>query len=124
MRHHESIMQISCVKWFRYQYPNYAKLLVHIPNGGSRDLRTAQRLKAEGVISGVPDLMLTIPSHPHHALFVELKVKPNRQSATQKEWQGLIEAQGYAYKLVYSFDEFQQVIQEYIGNIGSHSQTP
>jgi len=48
MKHLESRMQVQCVKWFRLQYRQMGDLLIHVPNGGSRDLRTAQRLKAEG----------------------------------------------------------------------------
>ena len=49
MKHLESRMQVQCVKWFRLQYRQMGDLLIHVPNGGSRDLFTAQRLKAEGV---------------------------------------------------------------------------
>lgn len=79
-------------------------------------MRTAQRLKAEGVLAGVADLVLFIPNQTHHALFIELKVKPNRQSQFQKNWETTVTECGYEYKLVYSFDEFQKVIEEYIGN--------
>lgn len=77
---------------------------------------TAQRLKAEGVMPGVADIALFIPNKDYHGLFIELKVKPNRQSTHQKEWQKVIEPQGYKYQIAYSFDEFQEIIQNYIGN--------
>lgn len=116
MKHLESRLQVNCVKWFRLAYRQWANHLIHVPNGGSRDLRTAQRLKAEGVLPGVSDLVLFIPNKTHHGLFIELKIKPNRQSTHQKEWQELVTNMGYGYSLVYSFDEFQKTIQDYIGN--------
>jgi len=90
MRHLESRMQVQCVKWFRLQYRQVGDLLIHVPNGGSRDLRTAQRLKAEGVVPGVSDLVLFMPNLTHHGLFIELKIKPNKQSEHQKKWQLLV----------------------------------
>lgn len=116
MKHLESRLQINCVKWFRLAHRQYANHLIHVPNGGSRDLRTAQRLKAEGVLPGVADLVLFIPTQTHHGLFIELKIKPNKQSVHQKEWQALVIKMNYAYVVVYSFDEFKEQIENYIGN--------
>jgi hypothetical protein len=116
MKHLESRLQINCVKWFRLAHRQYANHLIHVPNGGSRDLRTAQRLKAEGVLPGVADLVLFIPTQTHHGLFIELKVKPNKQSAHQKEWEKLVTAMNYAYVVVYSFEDFKLQIEAYIGN--------
>jgi CRISPR/Cas system-associated protein Cas5 (RAMP superfamily) len=79
-------------------------------------LRTAQRLKAEGVLPGVADLVLFIPTQTHHGLFIELKIKPNKQSVHQKEWQALVTKMNYHYVVVYSFDEFKEQIENYIGN--------
>ena len=39
MKHRESEIQQACVRWFYYQYPNYAKALIKIPNEGKRSLR-------------------------------------------------------------------------------------
>jgi hypothetical protein len=116
MKHLESRLQINCVKWFRLAHRQYANHLIHVPNGGSRDLRTAQRLKAEGVLPGVADLVLFIPTQTHHGLFIELKIKPNKQSVHQKEWQALVTKMNYHYAVVYSFDEFKEQIENYIGN--------
>jgi hypothetical protein len=116
MKHLESRMQVQCVKWFRLQYRQVGDLLIHVPNGGSRDLRTAQRLKAEGVLPGVADLVLFIPNKTHHGLFIELKIKPNKQSTHQKDWEKLVTAMNYHYVVVYSFDDFKLQIESYIGN--------
>ena len=53
--------QIACVKWFRYQFPKYIKLLIAVPNGGGRDAKKAKILMYEGVTPGVSDLLLLIP---------------------------------------------------------------
>ena len=116
MKHLESRMQVACVKWFRLQYRQFGELLIHVPNGGSRDLRTAQRLKAEGVIPGVSDLVLFMPNTKYHGLFLELKIKPNKQSEHQKKWQLIVEAMNYRYVMVYSFEDFKLQIESYFDN--------
>lgn len=63
---YESDEQIAFVKWFRSEYPGV--LIWATPNGGSRQKREALKLRAEGVVSGVPDLFI-----PEWRLFVEMK---------------------------------------------------
>ena len=53
MKHIESTLQVSCVRYFRYQYPQYKKLLFSIPNGGKRGVVTASIMKQEGALAGV-----------------------------------------------------------------------
>ena len=62
MKNGEHQLQVECVKWFRFQYPKLANLLFAIPNGGLRNIKVATKLKAEGVLAGVPDLFLAIPA--------------------------------------------------------------
>ena len=52
----EHDLQVSCVNWFRYKYPQYSKLLFAIPNGGYRTKTTAKYMRAEGQLAGLPDL--------------------------------------------------------------------
>lgn len=113
-RHLESQMQINCVRWFRYQFPQYQKLLFSVPNGGRRTATEAKILKAEGVVAGVSDLILLVPAHGFFALCIEMKVKPNKQSDYQKEWQTLVEGYGYQYAVIYTFEEFRDLVNEYL----------
>lgn len=113
MRNEESKLQINCVKWFRYQYPEYNKLLFAVPNGGNRSPITAKILKAEGVVAGVADLIFLKPNKDFHALLIEMKHGKNKQSEHQKEFQFVAESHGYKYELCYSFEEFQQIINNY-----------
>ena len=50
--------QRELVRWFRQTWPGVR--IFAIPNGGARSPATAGRLKAEGVSSGVPDLLATM----------------------------------------------------------------
>lgn len=114
MRHIESNIQIACVKWFRMRYPQYARLLFAVPNGGARDRITGAIMKAEGVVAGVADLILLLPSGDYHGLCIEMKTKTGRQSESQKTWEGDVICHDYRYAVVRSFDEFQKTIMDYL----------
>ena len=108
MKLQESTLQASCVRWFRYQYPHL--VIYAVPNGGSRNVREAQRLKTEGVLAGVADLVVLLPQGK--SLYIEMKVNGNHQTDNQKEFQK--KALGHIYAVCYTFEEFQQVIENQI----------
>ena len=131
----ESIVQQGAVKWFNLQYPQYRGLLVHIPNEGRRTIKVINgrpvciggaKLKAEGLVKGAADLVLFIPNKYFHGLCLETKVelfdystgkeKKTRtyQSSEQKEWQALVESQGYRYEVYRNIDEFRKIVLEYM----------
>lgn len=112
----EHRIQVSCVRWFRYAYPSYARLLFAIPNGGDRDIRVAQRLKAEGVVAGVADLFLAIGTEVCHGMFIEMKTPQGRQSEKQKEFQRVVEEEGYMYIVCRSLDEFREIVDAYMSS--------
>lgn len=114
MKHEESKLQTACVRWFRYQYPEASRLLIHVPNGGWRHIKEAQRLKAEGVVAGVADLILFVPRKNAHGLHIEMKTPKGKQSKSQKEWEQAVNEQGYAYIIVRSFDEFKHAVMNYL----------
>jgi len=114
MRHDEDNLQIACVRWFAMQYPHYAELLHHSPNGGRRNLREAARFKAMGTKAGFPDLFLAVASQGYHGLFVEMKSEKGRQSEAQKQWQHSVEWQCYRYEVCRNIEEFIDVINNYL----------
>ena len=103
MKHQESNLQSACVKWFRLQYPNL--VIYAVPNGGSRNVREAQRLKA-----GVADLVVLLPKGK--SLYIEMKVKGNKQTENQKYFQKIAETLGHTYAVCYSFEEFKRIVEE------------
>lgn len=114
MKHQESDIQRVCVKWFRYQFPDLARNLISVPNGGYRSAVTAAIMKAEGVVSGVSDLILFVPNNDFHALCIEMKTDKGKQSENQILWQNAVDRFGYKYVLCHSLTEFQQIIKDYI----------
>ena len=115
MRQEEHRIQCAIVKWFYYAYPQYrGGCMFAVPNGGHRNIQTARLLKAEGVTSGVSDLLLLVPKREYHGLCIEVKTPVGRQSENQKNWQRIIEAQGYKYCIVRSLDEFVELVRWYL----------
>ena len=125
MREEEHNIQAACVRWFNLQWPQYRGLLFAVPNGGARSKATAGKLKAEGVVPGVADLILLVPKcvkahddegwyNTIHALCIEMKTAKGRQSPEQKEWQARVEGEGYRYRVCHSLDEFMDVVNGYL----------
>lgn len=133
IHHKESDLQIRCVRWFRVNYPEFARLLEHPKNEGDGDRVRGAISKAEGVQAGVADLILHVPSYVHvlngeiqeepfitHSLAIEMKTKTGRQSADQKIFQRYFEASGGMYQIIRSFEDFQDAVVEYISGVPSH----
>lgn len=114
MRHEEDSLQMQCVAWFGWQFPSLKRLLHHSPNGGRRDAREGARFKQMGVQAGFPDLLLLVASESKHGLLIELKSRTGKQSEFQKEYQSLVEAQGYRYEVVRSLQQFMSVVRDYL----------
>ena len=112
--HEESRIQQACVRWFRMQYPRYAKLLFAVPNGGGRSRIEAAIMKGEGVIAGVADMLLLVPSGKHHCLCIEMKTASGRQTSEQKAWQADVEAVGGRYAVCRSIEDFMREIKTYL----------
>lgn len=110
----EDDLQMQCVRWFRLQYPQLARLLHHSPNGGRRDAREGARFKQMGTQAGFPDLILLVASQGYHALLLELKTRTGRQQDSQKEYQQLAEAQGYRYVVIRSLEAFMDEVNTYM----------
>lgn len=117
MRHTESKTQTACVRWFRYQYPQYAKLLISVPNGVATTATQGRILKAEGMVAGASDLLLLLPNKSHPYLCIELKTDKGRQSDAQKAWQTSVQEHAFArYAIVRSVEEFISLITDYLNN--------
>ena len=114
MKSKEAQLQTACVRWFRLQYPEYARLLFAVPNGGSRNPIEAHNLKQQGVTAGVSDLILLVPSHPCHFLCIEMKAGANKQTPAQKAFQSEVESVGGMYVVCYSFEQFAGAVSAYL----------
>lgn len=134
----EHRLQSACVKWFDAQHADERLLLFAVPNGGRRDKVTGAMMKAEGVRAGVADLFYARPrwakvqrvdssgekyyrAEMLHGLFIEMKTEESgsRQSAAQKAFEAAVKAQGYAYAVCRSLDDFIRIVEDYRGTSGA-----
>ena len=113
----EHRIQCACVRYFALQYPSLRGRLFAVPNGGRRDEKTAAKLKAEGVVAGVSDLILLKRNRAYSALLIEMKTLKGRQRDSQKQWQAAVTADGeYKYIVCRSFDDFKREVDDYLQN--------
>ena len=114
----EHRIQCSCVRWFTLKYPQYRGLLFAVPNGGRRDAVTGAKLKAEGVIAGVSDLIFLKRNSRYCGLLIEMKKPKGKQSESQKEWERIINTLGeFKYVRCHSFDQFQHEVEEFLNDL-------
>jgi hypothetical protein len=113
----EMRLQAKCFIRAWNEFPITRRLLFHVANeldmSGDNAIKGAIR-RSEGIIKGVSDLILLIPRGCYHGLMIEMKWGDNTQSKHQKEWQALVESQGYRYEVIYTEDDFVALLAEYL----------
>lgn len=113
----EHRIQQTCVRWFNLKYPHFRGRLFAVPNGGRRDAVTGAKLKAEGVVPGVSDLILLKSNHHYGALLIEMKTPKGRQSEHQRWWQSVIcDKDEYKYVVCRSLNDFIREVRCYLND--------
>lgn len=113
----ESGNQQALLCWAQQNIAKYPELkwLAAIPNGGYRDIRTAGRLKAEGVKAGMPDLILAVRRANFAALWIEMKkVKVGKVTKEQNEWINYLRSQGHGAIVCYGWEGARAAIIQYL----------
>jgi hypothetical protein len=113
----ESQEQQALFHWARLQEGAFPELglLVHVPNGGLRNMPEAVRFKAEGVRKGFPDLLLPVARGGYHSLAIELKRrKHGKISPEQKRWIDSLNEQGYLASVCYGWEDASRMLMEYL----------
>lgn len=106
------------------------RLLFAVPNGGDRRASVAASMKAEGVKSGIPDMILPVPMASEidklyersgcHGLYLELKRpglekrKNGDRSDNQVQWHKDLRKQGYAVATAYGWQAAAWVLHLYL----------
>lgn len=128
VKHKESTVQQHCVSWFKREYPELAPLYFMVANGVQLSKSQAKIAVAEGLTKGVSDTLLLVSARGYHGIAIEFKkeeldydengkIKKTRtyQRPEQREWQKLVEAQGFLYKVIRTKEEFIELIEWYFG---------
>lgn len=104
--------QIKLATWLTMQGIRFYA----IPNGGKRNLFEALKLKRMGVVAGVPDLCIPVPSGGYHGLYIELKrEKGGKVSTNQSEWLAFLSGKGYYAQVARGFEEAKEIVTHYLG---------
>jgi len=112
----EHSSQVALIKWVRIQervIPELS-LLFAIANGGKRNIVTAIKLKSEGVLPGVFDLMLPVARGSYHGFFLEMKFGKNKLSDSQIVFRDMVEAQGYVTGVYWSWIDAKIALESYL----------
>lgn len=106
----EAKIQADAFKWFHNTYPHLRKLLHHIPNGEDRDIRTAVKLKAMGVVAGAPDMNFYFRQRTY--FFEFKKPKTGKASENQLKFHAQLERQGFEIWIIDTVDQFKEAIEK------------
>ena len=117
--HEAQVRLVSCCRTLSDSPPElgFSRLgLLHaVPNGGKRDRITAAKLKAEGQLSGVPDLSLPVACRGYHGMYIEMKANRNTTTINQKGMLQALAEGGYYCAVCYSASEAMAHILWYLG---------
>jgi glutamate synthase domain-containing protein 2 len=112
--HQETAAVIQRANLARGLWPELA-LLFHVPNEAKRSRSVAARLKAEGMKSGVPDLILPVARGVYHGLAIEMKrAKGGKLSDNQSEWIQSLRREGWLAVVCEGQDVAWEVIEQYM----------
>ena len=112
--HQEQAALIQRCQWYANRYPELA-LLFAVPNGGLRSKATAAKLRAEGVKSGIPDLLLPVARQGYNGCFIEMKTAKGTTSEAQDWWLERLREQGYLAVVCKGQDAAWETITAYLG---------
>lgn len=118
----EDTEQASLFRWFRYtrwQGRLLSDFALAIPNGGTRHVLEAVKLKRTGTKPGVPDVLLPIPAGGYHGLWIEMKAVGGRLSEHQQEVIAMLRSQGYRVDVCFGWDAARTAVERYLGIAGT-----
>lgn len=99
----EAKLQANCYIEFCARYPQERQYLWMNFNNPPNAIAGA-KLKSMGLTPGISDM--TFLARGNFSYFIEFKVRPNRQSPNQIEFQKAVEARAAVYAVVYNREEF------------------
>jgi hypothetical protein len=114
----EHAEQVAVIAWWYKWHKEFGAEVVQlfaIPNGGSRDVITGARLKAEGVRRGTPDLFLAVPYGGKAGLFLEMKYNKGRCTEEQLAFIEMAEKAGYHCNVCWTAEAAISAIKRYFG---------
>lgn len=110
MRFKEDDLQMAVAKYL----DSLKVLWVHVGNERKTSFQAGARLKAKGVKSGVPDVLIFDHKNNYSGLAIELKIKPNKPTQNQLAWLKRLKNVNWQTAIAYDFNEAKEIIDEYL----------
>lgn len=115
MTEHE--VQKNVIQWCTWmengKYPEL-KMLFAVPNGMFTTKASAGKAKAEGLKSGVPDLILPVPANGYIGMAIEMKVGKNKPTENQLWWLKSLAKYGWYCTVCWSYEDAVEALTEYL----------
>jgi hypothetical protein len=103
--------QCAYFRWVRIAYKD--KVIFAVPNQRKQSARNGKWMKDEGVLAGIPDIIIASKSGVYHGMFIEMKSEKGKLSKSQKEIIDKLESEGYFVKVCYSWIEAKEETEKY-----------
>lgn len=111
----ERIEQINFISWIRYNYPHF--ICFHPVNESDVPVQKRASLEQEGLLAGVPDIVILNPLDGYHFVVIEMKRKNHRKSEISKHQVSILKkasnAGGLA-ALAFGCDQGKKIIKELV----------
>lgn len=104
----EDSLQIDAMEFLRLTFRNL--IIYHTPNESKSNPITGAINKRKGVLAGVPDITILVPDSA--PWFIELKIRPNKQTAAQVAFELGSRLLGCRYHLCYSLSDVTEVARQ------------
>jgi hypothetical protein len=117
----DSFRNLYLIDPLKYYSLKHFDMFYAIPNGGKRNIKTAMKLKAEGVRAGILDIRndcsFSYEGKTYKGLSIEMKHGKNTLSKEQKEWSKKFSENGFKVIVCYSWIEAKEEIKKYYGGV-------
>lgn len=114
--------QAAFFKWANLQRFPGIELLHATPNGGERNVIVAQRLKAEGVKPGQPDVSWPVARGGYIGLAIEFKHGDGNPTKEQRGRITALQKEGWCVAVCWDWEAAARLLQGYAGMLTLNGQ--
>lgn len=102
----EDQLQATCYKWLHNEFEVLRGCFFSVPNGSTRHPLEAVKLKATGLVPGIPDCILVYPC----TIGFEFKTEVGVLSLAQKQIHEIWISRGIPVYVIRSVEEFKAIV--------------